>query len=176
MVINKDPKNSVTAKLDLEGFTPESVNEFSRARDEKVITALPQAKPAASYTFKPYSQTLLVFQGNAASGAADWSIDRDSLMMITGSKAVLNINADGEPGGIEIASVKAPAEVKMTIREPKVAPGRPGSIEVTAGDKPGFYRFTVTGKTASGRTGTQSGWIVVGLPGSLPTTHAEPQK
>src|SRR4030095_9775607 len=116
------PKNSVTAKLDLEGFTPESVNEFSRARDEKVITALPQAKPAASHTFKPYSQTLLIFQGNTASGAADWSIDRDSLMMITGSKAVLNINMDGNRGDIKITSVKVPAEVTMTVRDSEVAP------------------------------------------------------
>jgi phosphatidylinositol glycan class B len=175
MAINKDPRNGVTAKLDLEGFTPESVNEFTRAGDEKVITASPQAKPTASYTFKPYSQTLLVFQGNAASGAADWSIDRDSLMMVTGGKAVLNINADGERGGVEIASVKAPAEVTMTVRNSSVAPDKPGLIDVAAGDKPGFYRFTVTGKAASGRIQTQSGWIVVGLPGSLPATQPPTQ-
>lgn len=171
MVINKDPKNSVTTKLDLEGFTPVSVNEFTRGRDEKAIAALPQAKPADSYTFKPYSQTLLVFQGNASPDAADWSIDRDSLMMITGSKAALNINLAGEGGGIRITSVKAPAEVTMAVRNPEVASGKPGLIDVTAGDKPGFYRFTVTGETASGRTSTQSGWIVVGMPGSLPATH-----
>jgi hypothetical protein len=150
------------------------VNEFTRAGDEKVITASPQAKPTASHTFKPYSQTLLIFQGNTASGAADWSIDRDSLMMITGSKAVLNINMDDKRGDVEITGVKVPAEVTMTVRNSKVAPGKPGLIDVTAGDKPGFYRFTVTGETASGRIETQSGWIVVGLPGSLPATQPPP--
>jgi len=121
-----------------------------------------------SYTCKPYSQTLLVFDGTTTPGVVDWSIDKDALMMVTGSHAVLSLSTGNKHGGIYIKSIDVQAGVTMTAQQTRVYLGHPGTIAVTAGTDPGFYHFTVTGKTSTGRAESQSGWIVVGVPGSLP--------
>lgn len=168
MAINKDPKQSVTARIKLIGFRPSEIRAYERVGSDKSIKALLPIPSLGSYTFKPYSQTLLVFRGSAVAGAVDWSITPDALMMVTGEHAVLRVTMGKVQGGINIVRIKAPAGVTMTALRSHVTAGHPGSIDVAAGSKPGFYKFTVTGKTASGRTATQSGWIVVGLPSSRP--------
>lgn len=174
MAINKDPKNSVTARINLVGFQPtEMVASERSGRDTSVTTASPRAA-LNSYTFKPYSQTLLTFRGSAAPGAVNWSIDRDALMMVPNERTVLRVTADKGQGGLKIVGITAPAGVTMSVRQPHVTTGHPGSFSVTAGTTPGFYKFTVTGQTAAGRRQTQSGWIVVGVPGSLPPKSEAP--
>jgi len=168
MVINKDPKHAVTARLKTVGFRPTKMAAYERSGSDKAITALSTVPSSGAYTFKPYSQTLLVFRGSAAPGAIDWSIAPDALMMITGKRAVLRVTTGEKQGGIDILGIKAQQGISMTVRRSHVAAGHPGMIDVAAGGNPGFYKFTVTGKTASGHTETQSGWIVIGVPGSLP--------
>jgi len=168
MTINKDPKNSVQAKINLAGFKPTTMAAYERAGDGTSIAAIPPTSPPGSYTFKPYSQTLLVFGGTTTPGVVDWSIDKDALMMVTGSRAVLSVRTGNKHSGINIKTIDAQTGVTMTAQQPRVYFGHPGTISVTAGTDPGFYHFTVTGKTSSGRVETQSGWIVVGAPGSLP--------
>jgi hypothetical protein len=168
MVINKDPERAVTARIKTVGFQPAKMLAYERSGTVKAITAsAPMAAPR-SYTFKPYSQTLLVLQGKAAPGTAEWAVNPDALMMVTGGRATLRVTTGKEQGGITIVGIQAPKGVTMTAGRARVTAAHPGTIAVEAGAEPGFYRFTVTGKTPSGRTQTQSGWIVVGVPGSLP--------
>jgi hypothetical protein len=168
MAINKDPKKSVTAQIKMVGFRPSEMVAYERSGSDKAIAAVPTSPARGSYTFKPYSQTLVVFKGNTAPAVVDWSIDPDALMMVTSGHVVLRVSMGKEQGGVDIVGIKVPAGVTMTARRSHVTAGHPGSIDVAAGGSPGFYKFTVTGKTASGRMETQSGWIVVGVPGSLP--------
>jgi hypothetical protein len=172
MAINKDPKNSVTARLMMVGFKPTKMVAYERSGSDKSIAKATALSPE-SYTFKPYSQTLLVFSGNTEPGGVDWSIDRDALMMITGERAVLHITTGKGQGNISVVGIKAPAGVTMTARQSHVSPGHAGIITVVAGARPGFYRFTVTARTPPGRIQTQSGWIVIGVPGSLPARQEE---
>jgi hypothetical protein len=167
MAINKDPKKSVTAQIKLLGFQPVKLVAYERSGSDKVITTASSIPAPGSYTFKPYSQTLLIFGGSAATRAVDWAIQPDALMMISGERAVLRATSENR-GGIDIVGIEAPAGVNMTVRDSHVSAGHAGSIEVSAGANPGFYRFTVTAKTPSSSTQTQSGWIVVGASGSLP--------
>jgi len=166
MAINKDPKQSVTARLNLIGFRPTTMAAYERAGSDKSIATTPAVATPESYTFKPYSQTLLIFDGRAAAGA-DWSIDHDDLMLITGDHAVLRVQT-ADKKGMNITNIQAASGVTMATRQSYFTAGRPAAIDVTAGSKPGFYHFTITGKTSSGHKETQSGWIVVGAPGSLP--------
>ncbi len=170
MSINKDPSQSVTANLNLTGFRPSTMVAYERVGGDKAITASATLPAVGTYTFKPYSQTLLVFQGSAAPGAVDWSIDRDDLMITTGEHAVLHVQTAGKRAAIHIVGIKAEPGVTMTARSSRVDAWHPAAIDVAAGTKPGFYSYTVTAKTPTGHTETQSGWIVVGAAGSLPTT------
>jgi hypothetical protein len=168
MTVNKDPKRSVTARINLIGFQPNTMAAYEHSGSDRSITASSPIPAPGSYTFQPYSQTLLVFSGSAASGAADWSVSPDALMMPTGGHAVLQAQMGEKSGGVKIVGIDAQAGVTMAARQSHLAAGHPATIDVAAGAKPGFYRFTVTGKTSSGHLEGQSGWIVVGVPGSLP--------
>ena len=172
MAINKDPKQSVTAKLDLVGFRPTAMAAYQRSGGDKTITATPAAASPGTYTFKPYSQTLLVFDGRAEKGTADWSVTPDALMMLPGEHAVLRVQT-ADKKGVTITNVEAAPGVTMTAKQKQAARGRFAALDVDAGTNPGFYHFTVTGKTAAGHAETQSGWIVIGAPGSLPAKQGQ---
>jgi len=168
MVINKDPRHAVTARLKTVGFQPTRMIAYERAGEAKATMASSPVVPLDSYTFKPYSQTLLILRGRTAAGAIDWSVSPDSLMMVTGTEATLRVKIGGSKSGIDIVEIKAADGVSMKAIRTRITPGSPGAIRVVAGDKPGFYHFTVTAKTFAGQRETQSGWIVVGVHGSLP--------
>jgi len=172
MAVNKDPKKSVTTKLNLVGFQPTAMTSYQRAGSDKSITPSRAIAAPASFTFQPYSQTLLVFQGKTATGAVDWSIDKDALMLITGSHATLHVNAT-DPKGVRIVGIKAAPGITVKARQATATTQHPAMIDVAAGAKPGFYHFTITAKTATGRQENQSGWIVVGAPGSLPVRNGK---
>ena len=169
MAINKDPKSSVTAKIHLVGFRPRTMTVSARSGRDTSITASPATAVPDSFTFLPFSQTLLVFEGSAAPAAVDWSLDPNALMMVTGGHATLRVRT-GDRRGVRITSVQAAPGVTITPRRPRFADGQPNLIDVAAGAKTGFYRFTVIGRTPSGQQEKQSGWVVVGAPGSLPAT------
>jgi len=177
MAINKDPKNSVTARIELIGFQPNNMTAYERSATDTSITALPATAASGTYTFKPYSQTLLAFSGSSATGAVNWSVTPDALMMPTDGQAVLHVQTGEAQGSVKIAGINAQAGVTMTVHQFHLAAGHPATIDVAAGAKPGFYRFTVTGKTSTGHLEAQSGWIVVGVPGSLPVqSHGGSQR
>jgi hypothetical protein len=52
--------------------------------------------------------------------------------------------------------------ITVTVTQGTVTPSQNGALTVTAGTKPGFYRYTVPGTDSAGATQEQSGWIVVG--------------
>jgi endoglucanase len=173
MTINKDPKRSVVARLKFIGFRPVSMVVYSRPSNGKLIIQS-QTSPAPNmYKFRPYSQTLQVFHGSAASGEVDWSVDPDALMMTEGEHAVMHVRTDAKNGGVDIVGITCQTGVTMTAQSTNATARHPSRVDVEAGAKPGFYRFTLTGKTSAGHNETQSGWIVVGAPGSLPT---EPER
>ena len=168
MVINKDPERAVTARINTVGFQSTKMVAYERAGTAKATTTSARLKPTDRYTFKPYSQTLLVLQGKATPGAVNWAVTPDSLMLTVGAKTTLPVKISDTNGTLEIVKIEAAAGISMKISRSRVTPDKSGAIAVLAGGKPGFYRFTVTAKTSSGQAQTQSGWIVVGAPGSLP--------
>jgi hypothetical protein len=168
MVVNKDPEASQTARINLIGFRPITMAAYERTGADKVITALAIQPAPVFYTFPPYSQTLLVFQGSTASGIVDWWIDQDALMMVVGKHATVHVQTASKVGEVEITSIEAQPGIKMNARLAHFSVGHPAAIDIAAGADPGFYSFTITGKTSTGHIETQSGWIVVGSPGSLP--------
>jgi len=172
MTVNKDPKRSVQATIQMTGFHPSAVMVYERSGNDKAITSGPADPNAAFFTFKPYSQTLLDFTGIAAPGAADWSVEPDALMLVSGGHASLNLRTGAGVNRLEIIKVTAPAGVTMTLRSAQPTAGSPAAIDVEAGSVPGFYPFTVTARTQSGNEETQPGWIVVGAPGSIPGAAA----
>lgn len=171
MVINKDPERAVTARIQTAGFRPTKMVAYERVGSAKAITASAPMTPPGSYTFKPYSQTLLVLQGKATPGAVNWAVTPDALMLVAGGKATLPVKISDARGSLDIVRIEAAEGVSMKASRSRVVSGRPGAITVTAGSMPGFYRFTVTAKTSSGQMQKQSGWIVVGVPGSLPASN-----
>jgi hypothetical protein len=172
MTINKDPLNSTTEAIALVGFHPVSVVAYSRDGNNSSVTETPSTAPPSAYTFKPYSQTLLVLQGSTTMGVLDWSIDKDSLQMLVGSHTELSVSTNDAHKTLTILSIKAPTGVAMSVHRSSISAGHPGVIDVATGSDPGFYRYRVTVKTAAGLLETQSGWIVVGDVGSLPPTQS----
>ncbi len=163
--VNKDPKNAVNATVHLGGFKPASMTEYILDSSNSIRSFGPKVWPA-SYAFEPYTVTLLSFTGKADARAADWSLSPDDLMMTAGTTA--NLAPKSKTAKLRLTGVKADPGITIKIADANVSPAHHGRITVTAGQTPGFYHYTVTAKTSSGVSETQSGWIVVGVKGSMP--------
>jgi hypothetical protein len=171
MVLNKDPKNSVTAQLTTNGFTPTSVVTYTLA--VTAPTAIAKATPAwsSTMTFAPYTATLLVITGTTASTpASEWNLNPDTTMVAAGGTVTLQPKITSGTTNVTLSSAifdsfdgMAACSGTISLTTSAITPTVPGEITVSAGNTPGFCHFTVTG-TDGTVIQTQGGWIVVGNP------------
>jgi hypothetical protein len=171
MVLNKDPQNSVTAQLDLNGFTPSALTTYTLAASAP--TTITKATPAwsSSMTFAPYSATLLVVSGTLVSTpASEWDLNPDTIMVPAGGTVTLQPKISSGTANVNLGSATfdsfegaAACNGTLSITTSTITPTTTGAITVNAGSTPGFCHFSVTG-TDSGASQTQGGWIVVGNP------------
>ncbi len=171
MVVNKDPANSVTAQLNLNGFTPSSVTTYTLAASAP--TTIAKATPAwsSTMTFAPYSATLLVVSGTLVSTpASEWDLNPDTIMVPAGGAVTLNPKITSGSTNVNLASAAfdayegvAACSGTISLTTAAITPSTPGEITVTAGNTPGFCHFTVSGSDGTA-TQKQGGWIVVGKP------------
>jgi hypothetical protein len=171
MVLNKDPKNSVTAQLAANGFTPSSVVTYTLAATAP--TAIAKATPAwsSTMTFAPYTATLLVITGTTASTpASEWDLNPDTTMVAAGGTVTLAPKITSGTANVSLGSAQSDNGITVTVNQGNLTTSQNGVITVVAGNTPGFYHYTVQG-TDSAATQTQGGWIVVGNPAAtFPTT------
>jgi len=164
MVLNKDPKNSVTAQLTTNGFTPSSVVTYTLAATAP--TAIAKATPgwSSTMTFAPYTATLLVITGTTASTpASEWDLNPDTTMVAAGGTVTLQPTITSGTANVSLGSAQSDTGITVTVTQGNLTTAQNGTITVVAGNTPGFYHYTVQG-TDSGATQTQGGWIVVGNP------------
>jgi Glycoside hydrolase family 44/Fibronectin type III domain len=164
IVLNKDPKNSVTAQLTTNSFTPSSVMTYTLA--VTAPTTIAKATPAwsSTMTFAPYTATLLVITGTTASTpASEWDLNPDTTMVAAGGTVTLQPKITSGTANVSLGATQSDAGITVTVTQGNLTTTQIGTISVVAGNTPGFYHYTVPG-TDTGATQTQGGWIVVGNP------------
>jgi len=164
MVLNKDPKNSVTAQLTTNGFTPSSVVTYTLAATAPTTIAKTTPAWSSTMTFAPYTATLLVITGTTASTPASaWDLNPDTVMVAAGGTVTLQPTITNGTANVSLGSAQSDNGITVTVTRGNLTTAQNGTITVVAGNTPGFYHYTVQG-TDSGATQTQGGWIVVGNP------------
>ena len=164
MVLNKDPKNPVTAQLTTNDFTPSSVVTYTLAANAP--TTITKATPAwsSTMTFAPYTATLLVITGTSATTpASSWDLNPDTTMVAAGGTVTLQPTITSGTANVSLGSAQSDNGITVTVTQGNLTTSQNGTITVVAGNTSGFYHYSVQG-TDSGATQTQGGWIVVGNP------------
>ena len=177
VVVNKDPGNGAKATFNLTGFTPTQVTTYSlsAASPNCIVAGAPQAW-STSMAFQPYSATLLVISGSTPSPpAAEWDLNPDAIMVSAGGTVTLHPKLISGTS-LTLGSPSSQAGITVTTTGNTVNSGQQGSVQVVAGNTPGFYSFSVPATDSANVSTAQSGWIVVGKPAaSLAKTAGDNQ-
>jgi len=166
MLINKDPANTQTAQVTLNGFTPSQVTSYtlSASSPTTIVAFGPRAWPS-NFALTPYSVTLLVITGTMANTpAAEWDLNPDVITVPANGSVPLAPKIVSGTGTVTLSSPQSDVGITVTLTQPNLTTSQKGTITVNAGANAGFYHFTVTGMDGSGVSQTQSGWILVGNP------------
>jgi len=177
LAINKDPSATDSTQVTLTGFTPSQVTSYtlSQANPTKIVASTKQ-NWTGSWSFAPYSATLLVITGSTTQKpGSEWDLNPETTMIPASGKTTLHPRIVSGSSTVTLTSVQSDSGVTMAIKQPVVSKSQQGSISVTAGSASGFYHFTVTGNDSSGVTQTQSGWILVGNPAATFTKSGNGQ-
>jgi hypothetical protein len=178
MVVNKDPVNSAKTSFALNGFTASQVKTYTLAvGSPNTIVAGTSSAWSSSMTFAPYSATLLVITGTTSSlPAAEWDLNPDTTMVAAGGTVTLHPRLISGTSVTLGSPAPTSGGITLTTSGSTVNSGQQGAIQVTAGNAPGFYSFSVPATDSASVSTTQSGWIVVGNPaGSLAKTGGDGQ-
>ena len=166
MLVNKDPSIATSKTVAISGFNPSQVRSYtlSSANPNTIVAGSLQAW-TSTWNLPAYSATLLVITGTMVNAeTTEWDLNPDVIMIPAGGTTTLQPRIVSPSGTVDFSQVTSDAGVTMTLTQRHVTTGQNGSIAVTAGANPGFYRFAVTGLDNSGVTQTQEGWILVGNP------------
>jgi hypothetical protein len=140
------------------------------------IVASSQQPWSSAWSFAPYSATLLVVTGSTPQKpSAEWDPNPDTTMVPVGKKVVLHPRIVSGSGSVTLTAAQSDTGISVALTKPNISPGQKGAVTVTAGNKPGFYRYALTGADNTGVTQTQSGWIVVGNPPATLTKQGDKQ-
>jgi len=166
VVLNKDPQNTAQTQIALNGFAPAKVTTYtlSPANPNKIV-ASSKGNWTPTWSFAPYSATLLVVNGSMAQTPdAEWDPNPDTTMVPSGKKVVLHPKVISGSGTVTLSSAQSDSGISVALTQPTFSPGQKGAVTVTAGKTPGFYHYFLAGTDDSGVTQSQGGWIVVGNP------------
>jgi Glycoside hydrolase family 44 len=170
LVINKSPSANVSTAINLNHFTAATATTYtlSSASPTTIVAGTPGAFQG-TYSFAPYSATLLVINGTMAQApAVEWDLNPDTIMVPAGGSVTLSPKIVSGTGTVTLNSQQSDGGITVALTQPNVT-ATPGTVTITAGNTPGFYHYTVTGTDNSGTQQTQGGWIVVGNPAATLT-------
>lgn len=169
MVLNKDPVNSAQTTFALNGFTPSQVTTYtlSTGSPTSLVAGTTHAW-SSTMTFAPYTATLLVISGSSTPPASEWDLNPDTTMVpasgtttlapkLTSGSATVTLNT-AVFDSYEGAAACNGGSISLT--NPTVASGTPGTITLNAPASVGFCHFSVTASDGT----TKGGWLVVGKP------------
>ena len=177
LVLNKDPANTVQAQFALTGFAPSQVTSYTLASSNpsKIVASKATAwSPIMS--FAPYTATLLVVTGTSQLPGAEWDLNPDTTMVAAGKQVTLHPRITTGTATVTLGTPQSDGGIKLSVTQPTLSAGHAGSITVTAGTTPGFYRYTVPSTDTTGAAQSQSGWILVGNPPASLTKTGDNQK
>lgn len=177
MVINKKPGAVVNAQFALNGFTPSQVTTYTLSKkNPKTIVASGTQAWSSSLSLPPYSSTLLVVTGSMAlMPTAEWDPNPDVIMVPANGTVTLSPKIVSGSGTVTLGIPQADAGITLSLTQGTIFTGRNGAIVVTAGNKAGFYHFTIPGTDSAGVLQRQSGWILVGSPAATFTKQGDNQ-
>jgi hypothetical protein len=170
MVLNKDPVNAAQTTFALNGFTPSQVTTYTLSNTGAPYSIVAGASQAwsSTMTFAPYTATLLVISGSSTPPASEWDLNPDTTMVsasgtttlapkLTSGSATVTLNT-AVFDSFEGAAACSGGSISLT--NPTVASGTPGTITLNAPASVGFCHFSVTASDGT----TKGGWLVVGKP------------
>jgi hypothetical protein len=177
LVLNKDPANTMQVQFAVTGFTPQQVTSYTLASTNptKIVASNTTAWTSA-VNFAPYTATLLVVTGTSQLPGAEWDLNPDTTMVAAGRKVFLYPKITAGPATVTLGTPQSDSGITLTLTQPTLTAGHPGSIAVTAGTTPGFYHYTVPSSDGSGVAQQQSGWILVGNPSAALAKTGDNQK
>jgi hypothetical protein len=180
LVVNKDPANTAQVQFTLSHFAPSQFTSYtlSQASPNSIVAGTAQAWPGNStVSFPAYSATLVVVTGStAAVPAAEWDLNPDVIMVPAGGSVTLSPKLISGAGTVTLGSPASQAGITVTTSASTVTASQQGAVQVTAGNTPGFYSFSVPATDSSSVSTTQSGWVLVGKPAaSLTRTNGNGQ-
>jgi len=171
MVLNKAPGASLAAQFAINGFSPSQVTTYTLGSKNpaKIVASSTQAW-SSSMTFAPYTATLMVISGSSTLPGAEWDLNPDTVMVAAGGTVMLAPKIVSGSSTVTIGTPQSDAGITLAVTQGTLTSAQNGTIAVTAGNKPGFYHYTVPSTDSAGVAQQQSGWIVVGNP---PATFAK---
>ena len=177
MVLNKDPGNSTQVQFTVNGFTPQRVTTYtlSSTNPTKIVASSTGAW-TPTMTLAPYSATLLFVTGTSQLPGAEWDLNPDTTMVAAGAKVVLHPKLVSGSATVTLGTPQSDSGISVAVTQSTVSHGQQGSITVTAGGTPGFYRYTVPSDDSTGAAQTQGGWILVGNPPASLSKTGDKQK
>ena len=168
VVVNKDPANTVTAALALNGFTPSQVTSYTLSAASPGTIAASTAHPWSSIVTVPkYSVTLFAISGTTTSNPATaWDPSPDTVMVPAGGKFTLQPTITSGTGTVTLGTPTSDAGINVNVTQGSLSTTQKGAVDVTvpAGTTPGFYHYTLPGTDNAGVKQNESGWIVVSKP------------
>ena len=162
MVLNRDPNNAAQTSFSFNGFTPSQVTMYtlSQGSPNNIVASAAQAW-SSTVTFQPYTATLLVISGNTANvPTAEWDLNPDTTMIPAGGTTTIHPKLVSGSANFTLGLGTFDSGVTPTITGSTVNGTTHGSVQIIAGNTPGFYHFNVHASDGT----TQGGWIVVGNP------------
>jgi len=178
MVLNKDPQKTVTTHFAVKGFKPTQVTRYtlSPKTPTKIVASSPEAW-SSTMKFAPYTATLLVVSGSMAQlPSAEWDLNPDTTMLAASGTVMLRPKIVSGSGTVTLGTPQSDNGITVVVKQRTVTNSQDGSIAVTAGKTPGFYRFTVPSTDNANVAQQQGGWIIVGNPAAMLSKQGDNQK
>ena len=165
MVLNKTPSTTLKAQFAVNGFTSSQVTTYTLGPNNPTqIVASSTQSWSPSMTLAPYTATLLVITGSTTLPGAEWDLNPETVMVAAKETVTLAPKIVSGTGTVTLGTPQSDNGITVMVTQGTITPTQNGAIMVTAGDKPGFYHYTVPSTDNSGVAQVQGGYIVVGNP------------
>ena len=176
MVVNGDPVNAAQVQLTLSHFTPSTFTAYTLSKANPTIAVSASQGWNSSQTFAPYSITLLVVSGApTATPASEWELNPAEIMVPANGTITISPQLTSGTTSVSMTAANFDAFAgssacsgAITLTNPTIASGTPGTITFLAGSQPAFCHYTVT---ASDNT-AKGGWLIVGNPAATLTNNS----